>query len=143
MTLGFDWAPGNLTEPAGTEAGWQFKNIMTWLISFSRWSQLTSVFFFLRCWQKLNMQLIGPHNTQRLVGMRQGEPAVCLNQLSSPQSQDLETKSSYRSSERVILSCWWEGRIRARDSLSRIGRSVCAWICHGQFYLMKLAFIEL
>lgn len=23
MALGFDWAPGNLTEPEGMKAGWQ------------------------------------------------------------------------------------------------------------------------
>lgn len=91
--------------------------------------------FFLRCWQKLNMQLTAPphtDNTQRLADLRQGEPAVCLNHLSSPQSQDLETKSSYQSSEHVILSFWWEGRITTLDSLSRIGRSGCGDLCvHG------------
>lgn len=85
--LGFDWAPGNLTEPEGMKAGWQQRaTTVTRLISLGQCTQHAEFFFFFAHGHThINTSTFDcpPHtdNGQRFVIIRQEAPTVQLNQL--------------------------------------------------------------
>ena len=85
MTLGFDWAPENPTEPEGTNAGWQPRATASRHGRFLSVSAPSLLFFYTQAHTQHTFDC-PPHtdNSQRSVIIRQEALTVRLNQLLYP-----------------------------------------------------------